>query len=122
MSTHITAPRHVAIGGRIALVLAALFAVLDILVSASELGGSVIQPIALTVLGMLTLVGIPFAWRRTHGALLLVAATRVLSALSTLPVYFSAETQGVPQVVATVWIFLSILIAVLLLRIPRSAE
>jgi hypothetical protein len=120
MSTPVTAARPVTLGGRIALVLAGLFAMLDILVSASELGGSLIQPIALIVLGVLTLVGIPFAWRRAHWALLLVAATRVLSALSTLPVYFSADTQGVPQVVATVWIFISILIAVLLLRIPQA--
>jgi hypothetical protein len=101
---------------RIALILGALFAVVDIAVSAGELGGNLIQPIALIVLGVLTLVGIPFAWRGTYWALVLVAATRVLSALSTLPVYFSADTQGVPQVVATVWIFISILIAVLLLR------
>ncbi|HET6531187.1 MAG TPA: hypothetical protein VFH03_11340 [Actinoplanes sp.] len=45
-----------------------------------------------------------------------VIRSRVVSALSTLPVYFSADTQGVPQVVVTVWIFLSVLIAVLLLR------
>ena len=102
MSMPVTAPRSITVGGRIALVLAALFAVLDILVSASELGGNLIQPVALIVLGLLTLVGIPFAWRRTSWALLLVAATRVLSALTTLPVYFSADTQGVPQVVATV--------------------
>ena len=119
MTTSHATSRRVSTGGRTALVVAGLFAVLDILVSVGELGDSLAQPIALIALGVLTLIGIPFAWRGAPRALLLVTATRVLSALSTLPVYFSADTQGVPQVVATVWIFISILIAVLLLRTPR---
>ena len=122
MSMPVTAPRGVTVGGRIALVLAALFAVLDILVSASELGGNLIQPVALIVLGLLTLAAFrspgvvrpgrcccgrhPRAVGPDHPARLL-----------------QLRHQGVPQVVATVWIFVSILIAVLLLRVPvPSAE
>ena len=67
MSTPATAARPVTVGGRIALVLAGLFAMLDILVSASELAGNPIQPIALIVLGVLTLVGIPFTWTARTG-------------------------------------------------------
>ena len=119
-TTVTTARRRVTGGARIALLLAGLFAVLDIVVSAGELGDTLLQPLALIVLGVLTLAGIPFAWRGVRSGLLVVAATRVLSALSTLPVYFSDDTKGVPQVVATIWIFVSFLIAVLLLRTPEA--
>jgi hypothetical protein len=122
MSTStITRPYRITAGARVALVLAALLSVLDILVSVGELGTYLVQPIGLIIAGVLTIVAVPFAWRGRQSARVTVAVTRMLSALSTLPVYFDAETRGVPQIVATVWIFISVLITVLMLRTPQPA-
>jgi hypothetical protein len=115
-----TTARRVPIAARIALVLAGLLAGFDILVSGGELGEHLLQPVALMVLALATLAGIPFAWQARTWARLTVAITRVLSAAAVIPVYFSSDSQGAPQIIGATWIIVSILIAVLMLRTPKS--
>ena len=119
-SPTVSTVRSVRRGARIGLVLAVLLTAADLAVSFGELGGSGWQPIVLIGLGVLTIVAVPFAWRGSWPGAVVVAATRVAAALTAVPAFFDPELEAFAQVVAAVWIGLSVLVAALLLLPGRA--
>jgi len=61
------------------------------------------------VLGIITLVGVSMAWRGRRGGVPTVGVSRVLSALSGIPVFFFGEEEGVPD-----WVAPSVAVAIVL--------
>jgi hypothetical protein len=74
--------------------------------------------ILVAVLGLVTLAAIVPAWRGNHRAVLVVAATRILSAISAVPAYF-VNVPSYILVTTTVLVVVTILAVWLMLRRPR---
>lgn len=105
----------------VGLVLAALLGVLDTLSLASVSSGP--APVAVNVvdgvLGVLTLVGVVTAWRRSAAGVALVIVTRVLSGLTSLPA-FVADVPAWLRVLAAVQIALTAIVVYLIAPARRG--
>ena len=103
-----TRSRNLAIG----LIIAALLGAVDIL-SVVQAGADDGPPLPVlvigVVLGIITLVGVSLAWRGKRGGVTTVVVSRVLSALSGIPVFFVGEEEEVPD-----WVAPSVAVAIVL--------
>jgi hypothetical protein len=118
-TTATTVRRRLPVAVRTGLVLAAVTGLADVVFNATMLSDGVTS-IAGLVIGLLTLVAIPFAWRGSRGALIVVVVTRLLSGLSGLPAFF---VDGVPAggiIAAAVGLVLEVIVVILLLRPVRD--
>ena len=109
------------LAARIGLVLAGVLAAGDIITSVPQLADDPVIPFAVILVGVVTLAGVPFAWRGAAWARLTVVVTRVLSALSAVPAFV---VPGVPAgwiAAAVAGIALS-LTAVVLVLIPARVR
>ena len=108
---------------KVGLVLAGVLGLLDVInlasINAPFPAGMTPPPTWLVVLwgvlGVVTLVAIPFAWRGNRKAVLTVVATRILSVLGQVPAYF-VEVPSYILATTTVAILLTILAVWLSLR------
>jgi hypothetical protein len=114
---------------RIGLVLAGLLGLTDVLSipttpapGAGEEGPPVEVLIAATVLGVITLVAVVWAWRTgSRVAARIVAGSRILSAVTALPAFF---VEGVPPLLvglAAAGVLVTIITVGLVLSRPRPA-
>ncbi len=110
---------------KIALVMFALFGVGDLL-SLVRTDGRAAPPVVLlviwSVLGIITLVGLPFAWRGAHKALIAVVISQVLSAVLRLPVVFMDKVTDFDPVSATAGVILTAVAVVLLYPAWEEAD
>jgi hypothetical protein len=71
------------------------------------------------ILGLVTLAAIVPAWRGNHRAVLVVVATRILSAIGAVPAYFVTVPSYI-LITTTVLVVVTILAVWLILRRPES--
>jgi hypothetical protein len=111
---------------KIGLVLAALLGLLDVInlfsINTPFPEGMTTPPDWLVVfvasLGLVTLAAIVPAWRGNHRAVLVVVATRILSAISAVPAYF-VNVPSYILITTTVLVVVTILAVWLILRTTR---
>jgi hypothetical protein len=118
-ATTATVTRRLPVAVRTGLVLAAVTGLADVVFNATMLSDG-ITSIAGLVIGLLTLAAIPFAWRGSRAALMVVIVTRLLSGLSGIPAFF---VDGVPAggvIAAAVGLVLEVIVVILLLRPVRD--
>ena len=114
-------PRATGTATRVGLVLACLLGLLDIGGGITQLGSDALLPMAVAattiVLGLITVVLVPFAWRGAGWAGWTVIATRALSALTALPAFFVSGVPAAAVIAATAGITLTVVaIALILMR------
>ena len=111
---------------RLGLVIAALLGVGDVILGASQLGPDRTIPPEIStfaiIVGVVTLVAVPFAWRGAGWATWLVVVVRLLSALSALPAFFTPDVPAGFVAGAATEVVLAVLVAVLLLIKPRRSN
>jgi hypothetical protein len=133
MVTMDTAParsRRLTTGNKVGLGLAALLGLTDLTGPfltpsdgevAGEAGPPMVVLIACAVLGVITLVGVVWAWRTgSRPAARIVAGSRILSALSALPAFFVGGVPAPLILIAAAGILLTALACYLMLRPARS--
>jgi hypothetical protein len=121
-STSRTSTRGATVALRIGLVIAALLGIGDIVNTVTQFSDNPGDPFAYAsaVFALVTLIAIPFAWRRSSAAGWTVAISRVLSSMLGLPAFFVPEVPAPFVVAAAVGIVLAVLSAVLILVGKRS--
>jgi hypothetical protein len=119
-----SAPSSPATRVRVGLVLAALLGVGDVISAFFPTpDGQVGPPLAIVllggVLGLATLAAVVVAWRTgRRGALRVIAATRVLSAISALPAFF-VDIPPAIKLLAAIAVVLTVVCVVLVLTPAR---
>jgi len=104
---------------RIGIALATLLGIADVVLGATQLGPDALFPIELAVgvivLGVATLVAVPFAWRGATWAVWVIVVTRLLSGLSPIPGFFEAgvPAEAISLAVATILLNLAAVVFVL---------
>ena len=115
--------RSSSIPARIGLVLAALLVVVDVFTWIPQYGdGGPVLPTAVLLVAALTVVAIPYAWAGRRWAKIAVSVTRVLSALTGMPVYFIPDIPPQAILMVSIGIGLAVIVAALLFIGPRSAR
>lgn len=112
-----TTRSHIVI--RVGLGLAAALAVMDIASTVPQFADEPVVPTIGMLLGLATLVAVPFAWRGARWGRIVAATSRVLASLIGLPAFF---VPGIPAewvAMAAAGILLSVLAAVLILAGAR---
>jgi hypothetical protein len=130
MVTMDTAPartRRLTTGNKVGLVLSALLALGDVVgpfttpQDTGQAGPPMAILIACAVLGVITLVGVVWTWRTgSRIGARLVAGTRILSALTSLPAFFVDGVPGFVIGLAASGILVTALTCYLVLRPARS--
>jgi hypothetical protein len=121
-----SAPSSPATRVRVGLVLAAVLGVGDVISAFFPTpDGQVGPPLAIVllggVLGLATLAAVVVAWRTgRRGALRVIAATRVLSAISALPAFF-VDIPPAIKLLAAIAVVLTVVCVVLVLAPARRA-
>lgn len=111
---------------RVGYVLATLFGLSDTVSIANptpdgQVGPPLVVLVALSVLGVVTLVGVWFGWARgSRAGIRTAAASRVLSLLLGLPVFFVDGLPGWLVAVSAVGTVLTIVCVVLMLQPPKE--
>jgi hypothetical protein len=118
-ATTTTVTHRLPVAVRTGLVLAVVTSLADVVFNATMLSDG-ITSIAGLAIGLLTLVAIPFAWRGSRGALIVVAVTRALSGLSGVPAFFIAGVPAGGVIAAAVGLVLEVVIVILVLRPVRD--
>ncbi len=125
MSTHTVPTRNKArstLSTRIGLVLAGLLALAQAWTGADQLPDGLAFPLAVFVISAVALVAIPFAWRGSAKARVVVVVATVLPALTGLPAFFVSDVPNAFRLAAATGILLSGVVAVLLFARPRVAR
>jgi hypothetical protein len=119
--------RRVTTGNKVGLVLATLLGLGDITgpftvpSDGGEAGPPMVVLIACAVLGVITVAGVVWAWRTgSRPAARIVAGTRILSALSSLPAFFVGGVPAVLVLIVATGILVTALTCFLVLRPARS--
>lgn len=110
---------------RVGIILAALLGIADVVLGATQFGPDALFPIELAVgvlvLGIATLVAVPFAWRGAAWATWVIVVTRLVSGLSPIPGFFEAGVPVEALVLAVATIVFNLVAVVLVLIRKRSA-
>ena len=107
------------LSARIGLVLAGLLALAQAWTAAAQLPDGIGFPIVIFAITAIGLIAIPFAWRGSPPARVLVIVATALPALTGLPAFFVNDIPGASRLAAATGILLSLVVAVLLLARPR---
>ena len=125
MSTHTVPTRNQARSTpstRVGLVLAGLLAFAQAWTGADQLPDGLAFPLVIFVITAAAVVAIPFAWRGSAKARVVVVVATVLPALTGLPAFFLPDVPNVFRLAAATGILLSVVVAVLLFARPRVAR
>jgi hypothetical protein len=113
---------HSTLSARIGLVLAGLLAIAQAWTGAAQLPDGLAFPIVIFAVTAVALIAIPFAWRGSLKARVVVVVATVLPALTGLPAFFVADIPATYRLAAATGILLSLVVAVLLFARPRAAR
>jgi hypothetical protein len=105
------------------LVIAGLLGVADLTAIPTSDGQHPPLPVGIadTILGVLTLVGVYYAWRGRRGGVTTVIVTRLLSAVSAVPAFFADGVPAGAMVAAGVGIAITLLAVALIAPQLRRA-
>ncbi|MEU6414864.1 hypothetical protein [Microbispora sp. NPDC046933] len=117
-----TVSRRASVLTRVGLVLAGVLAIGDIVTSIPQFADDPVVPLAVVVLGLLSLAATPFAWAGATWARNVVIVARVLAALTAVPAFFLPGLPAGWVVAAASGIVLSLVVAVLLLAGTRAVR
>ena len=110
---------------RVGLVIAALLGVGDVILGVSQLDPSQTIPPEIgtfaIVVGVVTLVALPFAWRGAAWASWLIVVVRLMSAFGALPAFFTPDVPAGFVAGAATEVVLAVLVSALLLIKPRRS-
>jgi hypothetical protein len=117
-------PRPTRTTVRVGLVLAALLGLVDVIGGISQLGPDALLPFAVAattiVLGLITIVVVPFAWPGAGWASWTVIVTRAVAAMTALPAFFVPGVPVPAVIAAAVTISVTVLAIVLILMRGRA--
>jgi len=127
MSSTVQSPSRprTAVAYRVGLALAALLSLGDIVGGATQLGAGAMLPVEVAVfaivMGVLSLVLVPLAWRGASWAVWALVATRALSAAGALPAFFvgGVPIEGIVSASATIVVTIVCIVLILAKRPTR---